>query len=171
MQHVQKTSVSLLAGMVLAVVLAMPAAGQTALFDDVALTTACSQASCVDEVTVILSDMRALDLAEPEFNSQVGFLAALLLQGAETADPAAVLQLSAGFEVLAQNSTDARQAAAIRQVAQSVAQGKAATVAASAPYAASPSQPFKWWNRPRRPFRSDRFRGPNRNPWFGFWRR
>lgn len=166
-----KTALIGAVGVILSGVAALPVAAQTALFDEAALTAACGAGQCTDEVRAIVEELRAGDLPEAEFNSQIGFMAALLLQDAKTAGPDALPGLSAALDVLARSTDDARQSAAIGQVAQAVAAGQAGAVQASAPYAASPSQPFNWWNRPPPPFQSGRSPGRNRNPWFGFGRR
>lgn len=148
-----------------------PVAAQVALFDEPALIAACQQQACVAEVESILTQMRTQEVAEEEFNSQIGFIAAILLDSAGSAEVAVLPQMGAALTVLGQSSSDARQGAAIAQVAGAVVRGEAGAIAASAPYAASPSRPFNWRNRLRPPFRSGRGPGRNRSRWFGFWRR
>jgi hypothetical protein len=171
MRAASKTALIGAVGFVLSAMIAMPVAAQAALFDEAALTAACDAGQCAAEVWAIVEELRAADLPESEFNSQIGFMAALLLQDSKTAAPDALSGLSAALDVLARSTGDARQAAAIAQVAEAVATGQASAVQASAPYAASPSRPFNWWNRPPPPFQSGRSPGRSRNPWFGFWRR
>ena len=147
-----------------------PAAAQAALFDETALIAACQQQSCITGVEDVLNNLRAQQMAEDDFNSQIGFLAAILLNAAETTEAEALPQLGAALEVLGKSSSDPRQSAAIGQVAQAVGQGEAAAVRTSGAYASSPSRPFNRWNRPRRPFQSNRFREWYRNRWSDFWR-
>jgi len=154
-----------------AVTLCAPVRAQVALFDEPALTAACHQQNCVAEVGSAIAGLRARKLPEPEFNSQIGFLAAILLQSAADAGAAALPQIGTALGVLAQSSTDARQSAAIGQVASAVVNGNAAAVAASAPYAASPSGPPGRFNRPPPPFQSGPGPGQNRSRWSDFWQR
>ena len=163
MQQFHSALSRFLAGAAVVAALGGQAIAQVALFDEPALLAACQLDACVPEVEATLGRLGDRNLPEPEFNSQIGFLAAILLQSAETAQADRLPQIGAALDVLGRSSTDARQSAAIGQVAQAVARGEAASVAASAPYAASPSRPVRWWNRPRRPSRSDRFRGRSRS--------
>ncbi len=132
-----------LAGAAIAAALSGSAIAQVALFNEPALIAACQQDACVAEVQAMLGSLGDRNLPEPEFNSQIGFLAAILLQSAETAQADRLPQIGAALGMLGRSSTDARQSAAIGQVAQAVARGEVASVAASAPYAASPSRPVR----------------------------
>lgn len=152
------------------IALAGQVGAQTALFDESALTSACDQQRCVAEVEAVIQSLRDRTLPEPDFNGQIGFLAAILLQRAETADPALLPKLGAALGMLGESSSDARQGAAIAEVAEAVAGGQAGNLAASTPYAASPSRP-PGLNRPPPPFRSGPGPGLNRSPWSDFWQR
>ena len=160
-----------LSGLALAVLLGLPATAQVALFDETALVRACSADGCEAALTTILTDLRARDLPRDEMDTQIGFLAALLLQSAESAEPARLPQIGAALGVLGETAGDPRQAAAIRQAAAAAASGQAGTIAASGAYAASPSRPVRGAGRTPPPFQSGRFPLPSRNPWSAFWQR
>ncbi len=157
-------------GVVIALALA-GSAGAQALFDEAALVAACSDAGCAAEVEAIVTDLGDRSLPTPEFNSQIGFLAAILLQSAATAEAATLPYLADGLGVLGNATTDARQSASIAQVAEAVGQGQAGALSASTAYAASPSRPFNWRDRRPTPFRSGPGPGRNRSRWSDFWQR
>ena len=157
-------------GLILAFALGGAASAQATLFESSAVTEACRDERCPIEIDRVLADLRSRNLQDEDFNSQIGFLAAILLESAETAGPATLPMIGAALARLGQSSTDARQGAAIADVAEAVAQGRAGEVGAAAPYAASPSGP-PIFNRPPPPFQSGPGPGRNRSRWSDFWRR
>ncbi len=166
----QRTAAAVIGG---AVLVALPGAGLAqALFEEQSLRAACRTDACGADVAATLARLRDAALQEPELNSQIGMLAAVLLDAAEAVEPEALPWLAAGLGELERATTDRAQAAAIGRVARAVASGQAGSVPAASAYAsASPSRPFNWWNRPRPPRRSGPPPGWSRNRWSDFWRR
>ncbi|MCR8723856.1 hypothetical protein [Frigidibacter sp. ROC022] len=96
-------------------------------FDLAELTAGCTAGHCSRTVAAILARLRRLGLTQAQINSVLGQMAGALVQLART-DPAIADDVGASLELVAEESTDSVQRAAIRQVAQIVAAGDAETI-------------------------------------------
>ncbi|MFV2003429.1 MAG: hypothetical protein ACC619_10670, partial [Paracoccaceae bacterium] len=107
------------------VITAQQAPAQVALFDAPGLLFECTRGNCENAIVVAVQQIRQRRLSEDEFNSQLGVLAAVLLQAARAADVAAARQISLAIEILAGFSTDQAQGAGFLRVAGAIVSGDA----------------------------------------------
>lgn len=121
------------------VIAAQPAPAQVALFDAPGLLFECTRGNCETAIVVAVQQIRQRRLSGDEFNSQLGVLAAVLLQAARAADVAVARQISLAIGILAGFSTDQAQRAAFLRVASAIVSGDDALFDLSEPFAVSPS--------------------------------
>lgn len=123
----------------LALPLATPGVAQAPLFDSGATQAACSAGDCVAGVTVALADLSAQGLPDADRNSQIGALAALVIEIAKTAPASQWTSIARALEVIAAATTDPLQRLAILDAAAMTLAGNAAQIDLATAVAASPA--------------------------------
>ncbi len=123
----------------LAMALATPGFAQTPLFDSGATQAACGSGDCVAGVTVALADLSAQGLADDDRNSQIGALAALVIEIARTAPASRWASLAAALDLIAAATTDPLQRLAILDAAAMTLAGNAGQIDLATAVAASPA--------------------------------
>lgn len=128
-----------------------PSHAQSALFDVDRLAIECGNNTCQSEVTGIWQNLKTMDLDDAQLNSQLGIMAAILLEVGRDTAPQNLKGVANALSGLAAHSTDSQQQGAFRNVAQALVRGDLSVLNPSEAFAVSPS-------RPRRRFRGFRFR-------------
>ncbi len=119
--------------------LALPLAAQVALFDGDRLQINCGQGKCANAVRASVNQIQQFGLSEPEFNSQLGAIAAVLFEIARGADEETVRQVALALQILAQFSSDQNQQESLIWVSQQIIDGGVDLFDLNDPFAVSPS--------------------------------
>lgn len=116
-----------------------PAVAQNISFDPGAVRSACSGDTCSDAVLAAVSAIQGSGLAAAQMNEQLGVLAAVLVQVAQTT-PSARQSVARELSRVATVSTDRAQRSTIERVATRVADASndIGTIETSSPIGASP---------------------------------
>lgn len=116
-----------------------PGAAQVLQFDPALVAAVCAAGDCAAAVGGVLSRLGAAGLTEAEVNTQLGALAATLIDTARTAPAGQAADYAGALRAVAAHSTDPGQAAQILLAAAEVASGGAGGIDVTAPVAASPA--------------------------------
>lgn len=127
----------LLLSLALAGAILQPAHAQTTAFNPAEVTAACAAGDCANTVATVVAAMQSMGLSPDETNTQIGFLASVLIDAAKAAPSAALADYATALALLAAASGDPAQRAAIEQSAAAVAAGDAGSIDTSSPIGAS----------------------------------
>lgn len=117
------------------------AKAQEALFDSATLSSACAADSndCVTAATAAIDKLQAIGLSPEPLNSQIGAIAAVIVEAAKSAANPVQIAAARALELVAAASSDPAQRLAISKVAALVASGNGGQIDTSNPIAASPA--------------------------------
>ncbi|PHQ97491.1 MAG: hypothetical protein COB40_04095 [Marinosulfonomonas sp.] len=121
------------------VFLVQPVVAQVALFDGNQLQQTCGQGNCANAVRTTVNRIQKLGLSEPEFNSQLGAIAAVLFEVSRGAGEKTTQQVALALQLLAQFSSDINQQDSLIWVSQQIINGGADLFDLNDPFAVSPS--------------------------------
>jgi len=151
------------------VCLATFSTAQVAAFDPDQLQRDCLDGKCVDALNTAVAAVNLLNVTDGEVNSQIGLIAAVLLDAGRGAPVENLADIAGAIASLSGYSTDAQQRAAISQLAVDFAQGNVDFQDVSQPFAASRDRPGRGLGRGNRG-RGNNGRG-NRNGFRDFFDR
>lgn len=124
-----------------AIIIPALALAQDAQFDPENLISACRLDTCQTEVNRVLQNLESRQLDDEQFNSQLGLIAAVLLEVGLDGDPENVEHVANALAGLATYSTDSLQRDALRGVALGLSRGDPDLLKTSEAVAASPARP------------------------------
>lgn len=133
-------NIGLIAALVTGLGTTAQAAKPAALATDNDLSSDCLEQSCQVAVTFAVLDLKKQDLADEDFNSELGFMAVELYELAkETEDSKLRQQIAVAMRRLAEFSTDDLQKETLLWVANGIRTGDESLFDLDDPFAASPS--------------------------------
>lgn len=114
--------------------LAVQASAQSAAFNSAAMSAACKSGPipCMQQLILQEQALRAAGLDEAALNEQFGLMAAVIVDAIQGASPDVAADYAGLLDRLADSTTDATQAAAIRAIGEQLEQGIVPTVSAVA---------------------------------------
>ena len=134
----------------LAILVKSPVTAQSALFDTQELSAACSQNECRRGLQSVLGRLKSQNLSDDIFNSQIGIIAALLLNVGQSQTAPLNNEIAQDLFFLSGFSTDIAQRDGIERAATALHQSDLALLATAEPYAVSPDRPRRRrFTRPR----------------------
>lgn len=120
-------------------ILATASMAQATLFDGAGLRLACLQGECLDTTRVQVLRLQRNQPPGAEFNSQIGAMAAVLIDAAQIADEPFVDQIAQALLYLAGLTSDAAQKNSLLVLANAVLEGSTDLFNLNQPFAASPN--------------------------------
>lgn len=116
---------STLAALILGAMMPTVASAQSLAFERSQLSATCSMSPqiCAAAVSAVIVKLKAQGFTGAALNSQLGAVAASVVEAAQSATNADYVALGNAMEVIAKSSTDKVQAASIRSVVASISTG------------------------------------------------